>query len=313
MFSYHIEQFGQYERHVLAQAATGTRFSFVPEIGGILLDVTFGDFCVTEHYETPEALTEMAWAKGILLYPYPNRMRDGRYVWEGKTYQFPLNNAVTGNSIHGVGKRAPMQLKSYMVTETFASATLVFTHDGAYDYYPFAYDMEVTYMISSTGHFDVEMQFRNKSEATIPVGLGWHPYFKISENIADTSIQTPVLTKVEVDERLLPNGIKMPFEDFVTLQKINETDVDNCFLIQKSDEKEAIITLQSDSGTLKYWQQIGEQKFNFVQIFTLPSRTCIALEPMTCNVDAFNNHEGLVSLAPNETLGGEFGFSWTKA
>ena len=41
--------------------------------------------------------------------------------------------------------------------------------------------------------------------------------------------------------------------------------------------------------------------FPFFQVFTPPHRESIALEPMTCNVDAFNNGQGLVSLAADKS------------
>ena len=38
----------------------------------------------------------------------------------------------------------------------------------------------------------------------------------------------------------------------------------------------------------------------FFQVFTPPHGESIALEPMSCNVDAFNNGEGLVALEPGK-------------
>ena len=52
------------------------------------------------------------------------------------------------------------------------------------------------------------------------------------------------------------------------------------------------------------------KKWNFLQVFTPPHRQSIALEPMTCNIDAFNNQDGLKMLAPKETLSGVFGVTW---
>jgi galactose mutarotase-like enzyme len=43
------------------------------------------------------------------------------------------------------------------------------------------------------------------------------------------------------------------------------------------------------------------EQFLFFEVFTLPARSSIALEPMTCNVDAFHNREGLVELAAGES------------
>ena len=77
-----------------------------------------------------------------------------------------------------------------------------------------------------------------------------------------------------------------------------------------NQEKNAEVILQSDKGKLTYWQETGEGKYNFIQIFTPPHRTCIALEPMTSNIDTFNNGDGLVLLKENEQLSGNFGFGF---
>ena len=54
-----------------------------------------------------------------------------------------------------------------------------------------------------------------------------------------------------------------------------------------------------------YWQEAD--KFPYVQLFTPPSRKSLAIEPMTCNIDAFNNKEGLWYLEIGEKRTMEFG------
>ena len=51
-------------------------------------------------------------------------------------------------------------------------------------------------------------------------------------------------------------------------------------------------------------QQAAEQalrkQFPYFQVFTPPHRESVALEPMSCNVDAFNNRQGLIALEPDK-------------
>ena len=77
--------------------------------------------------------------------------------------------------------------------------------------------------------------------------------------------------------------------------------LDNCFAVPTTS-LEVSAHLSGPRGTIRYWQETGKDKFNFLQVFTPPYGTSVALEPMTCNVDAFNNGEGLVTLAPGATL-----------
>src|SRR5262249_22785066 len=40
-----------------------------------------------------------------ILFPFPNRIRAGRFHWDGKDYQLPLNDHVQQNAIHGFACR----------------------------------------------------------------------------------------------------------------------------------------------------------------------------------------------------------------
>src|SRR6266436_4622520 len=42
-----------------------------------------------------------------ILFPFPNRIRDGRFTWAGHTYQLPLNDPAQKNAIHGFACRVP--------------------------------------------------------------------------------------------------------------------------------------------------------------------------------------------------------------
>src|SRR5262249_916220 len=40
-----------------------------------------------------------------ILFPFPNRIRDGRFSWAGKEYRLPLNDPSGKNAIHGFACR----------------------------------------------------------------------------------------------------------------------------------------------------------------------------------------------------------------
>jgi len=47
---------------------------------------------------------------------------------------------------------------------------------------------------------------------------------------------------------------------------------------------------------------MGYREYNYLQVFIPPDRMSIAIEPMTCNANAFNNKDGLITLSPGEVL-----------
>ena len=325
MYKHTIEPFGKFEKHTI-ENEQGDSFSIVPAFGANLLDLKFNNISVLDGYHTPEELIKNSWSKNIILFPFPNRLRDGRYTHEGVTYQFDINNADTQNAIHGFSKDVPMTVEKVKTDSSEGSITCEYQHDGTHKAYPFQFNFKITFSLKSNNEtelslraergrrgseLEINMQFTNLENKPIPVGLGWHPYFRISEQSDDTSLQMPDCQLIMIDERMLPTGEKRAFKDFETLKKIGTTFLDNGFYIN-NQTKNAEVILQSELGTLTYWQETGEGKWNYVQVFTPPHRQSIAVEPMTCNMDAFNNKDGLVLLTPQATLKGKFGVIFSK-
>ncbi len=309
MYKHTIEPFGKFEKHTI-ENEQGDSFSIVPAFGANLLDLKFNHISVLDGYRRPEELIKNSWSKNIILFPFPNRLRDGRYTHEGVTYQFDINNADTQNAIHGFSKDVPMTVEKVKTDVHQGSITCEYQHNGSHKAYPFKFMFKIAFILRGSA-LEIEMQFTNHENKPIPAGLGWHPYFRISEKLDDTSLQMPDCQLIMIDERMLPTGEKRTFKDFENLKKIGTTFLDNGFYIINQDENAEVI-LQSELGTLIYWQETGEGKWNYVQVFTPPHRQSIAIEPMTCNMDAFNNKEGLVLLTPQATLKGKFGVIFSK-
>ncbi len=57
----------------------------------------------------------------------------------------------------------------------------------------------------------------------------------------------------------------------------------------------------------KIWQEVGDGKYSFLQVYTPPTRDSIAFEPMTCAPDALNNKQGLIKLAPEKSVSIKWG------
>src|SRR6185436_18543598 len=108
MYRKRVEPFGPFKKITFFNDLNGNRFSCVPQYGACLVELVFGGISILDGYETPEGLIENHWSKSAFLFPFPNRLKDGKYSFEGKDYQFPINNASTGNAIHGYGKSRPM-------------------------------------------------------------------------------------------------------------------------------------------------------------------------------------------------------------
>ena len=295
MFHQSISAFGQYPRHTLRSGDGRHSLSLVPGHGACLLELRLHGVSLLDAYQSPASMESNDWGKNIVLFPFPNRLKAGRYSWLGREYQFPINDKGTGNALHGFGWNMPMAVERLELSEHEGSITCIHHHDGALAWYPFPFSFSITFSLSGNGDFSMTMRFQNTGSDILPAGVGWHPYFRLGTSLSEVYLQLPGCRMVGIDEHMIPNGDLLPDARFSNLKPIGDTVLDNCFLL---DSGQDTAILEGPAGRLTYRQENGQGKFPFLQVFTPPHRNAIALEPMSCNIDAYNNGMGLWTLAP---------------
>jgi len=115
-------------------------------------------------------------------------------------------------------------------------------------------------------------------------------------------LQLPACEKVAIQERMIPTGERTAFPDFQRKKRLGEDELDTCFQVAKA---EGSYKLQLEHAGQRLKVQASARQFPYFQVFTPPHRSSVALEPMTCNVDAFNNGQGLVTLQPDQEWKGK--------
>lgn len=295
MYQLAIDKFGAFSRYTLEHAATGNKFEIVPEKGANLLQLAFQGKPVLDGYSTPEELDLAKWGKSAVLFPFPNRLDRGVYEWQGKSYQFPLNNAATENAIHGFVRTEAFYVVKIELAQTYATLECRFDYDGSREYYPFPFSLHLQFRIQDNQQFTVQASCTNHHTGPIPVGFGWHPYFKLDEKADQHSLRLPNCSLVHITDRMIPTGARELYTAFARKKQLADAFLDNCFFAEKDGNYK--MELSGSLGTLQV--SASAAQFPFFQVFTPPHRESIALEPMSCNVDAFNNGDGLYILHPN--------------
>jgi aldose 1-epimerase len=290
--------FGEDTLYSILDEVSGNGFKIVPAKGGNILEITLLGQQILDGYQNPEALKEAKWGKSALLFPFPNRLNKGRYDWQGREYAFPINNASTENAIHGFIRNESFTSVQVVVSETKATLSCHFSYLGGYAYYPFPFDFELLCSISQDGIFEFRIKCTNQHIHPIPVGFGWHPYFKLAPTADAHQLQLPACELVEINDRMIPTGERTAFTKFLSPEMVADTTLDNCFALAAGAE--CVMAISAGETCI----EISAEAIScpFFQVFTPPHRESVALEPMTCNVDAFNNADGLVILHPNETF-----------
>jgi len=247
--------------------------------------------------------------KGAKLLPFPNRIEDGKYSFEGKSYNLDLNYPEENNACHGFIYDKEFSVSNIMEDKDNFSITFLYHYSGALPGYPFPFMAYITYTLSSSDGFKCRTRVENLGQTSMPAGDGWHPFFTFNTPVDELLLRFPAEKKIEVDERLLPTGTKKAFSAFNVLKKIERVEFDTCFALHPDSSGIQTSELYSADKdvTLQLCQEIGPDKYNYLQIYTPPNRKSIAIEPMTCNINAFNNLEGLIILEPGEIFSAEYG------
>ncbi|WP_045827398.1 aldose 1-epimerase [Teredinibacter turnerae] len=290
-------------------AAGASRLELVPEFGGLIngLQLTLAGRTVDLVAGLPDraAMASNNYYRGVALYPSLNRMDGGAYEHNGERYQFVVNETERNNNLHGFLYTLAAAAESLQNEGDSGSVSLRYPVDGSYPGYPFAADVVMHYTLEENA-LVMEFEVTNRHAAPVPVGLGWHPYFCIGgTSVSDMLLQLPAVEAAQVNDRMLPTGEMVRFDAYDEPAAIAERQFDHCFrLLDVKSSRRVSTRLWSpaDRLGLEVWQDAGELGYNFIQVCIPPDRQSIAIEPMTCGINAFNTGDGLLTLTPGQTL-----------
>ena len=231
------------------------------------------------------------------LFPFPNRLSNGTYSIDGSTYAFPLNDFGRPNALHGFIHDKEFRVVSASDTEI----VVCYEYRGDLAYFPFAFYFCATYTLRQSA-LDIDVEIVNRSDGDMPFGLGWHPYFNISDSLVNTSLKLPEVTRFELDENFIPNGVSAEYLTFSEYQNLDGISLDDSFRITGSENSSFI--RMSNGATIEIWQ---DPQSRFLQVYTPGDQKSVAVEPMTCGVNAWNLDNNMPVLAKGERFEGSFG------
>ena len=110
-----------------------------------------------------------------LLFP-PNRIKGGRFTYDGREYALPVNEEATGCFLHGTLHETPFAVAE--VTENTVTCRYEATEECPYLTYPHAFTLTVRYDLTDAG-LTQTVSITNNSALTMPVGLAFHTTFQM--------------------------------------------------------------------------------------------------------------------------------------
>lgn len=281
----------------------------VVEGGGGLRTYRLDGVDVLDGYGPTELCTG---GRGQVLLPWPNRIRGGRYTWDGREHQLPVDETDLGNAIHGLTRWRSWQLRESGQARVELGVRLL-PRPG----YPFSLDVTAAYALDRAG-VTVTTTVDNVGAAAAPYGYGAHPYLTVGTPYVDAAVlRVPAVTYLPTDEAHVPTGraaVAGTAYDFRAGRRIGDAVLDVAFTdLERDAGGHAEVTVSApDSGrSVTLWMD-GHHRY--VQVFTGDTlvaddrrRRGIAVEPMTCPANAFATGTDVLRLEPGDTITSRWG------
>ncbi len=211
-----------------------------------------------------------------VLFPFGNRIRNAEYRYNNKEYFLPKNDGE--NSIHGLVRDIVFDSNS---GDNFVEFSNYFKSGS----YPGEAEIKVKYEV--VGNVFVISFYVKSMTETIPVEVGFHPYFNVNGSYSISYNGT--MKKFNYTDVYFPDGSTSDVD--YNKKGLNNLSLDNTFYLDSpvilKDKTHSVRIIRNNMPYLVMYngQYAGDDS--------------IALEPMTGIPDVYHNLTGLISLDKN--------------
>ena len=276
----------------------GNQEAVIAEVGASLRVYRVGGVDVVRPYDEAELTPAFS---GMVLAPWPNRLGNGLYKYEGVVHQVAVSEPGRMTALHGLvthvrwATAGPSDDESSIELEH----TIVPT-DG----YPWPLRLVVGYALTAEG-LRVTLTATNAGDTTAPYGAGAHPWLSTGGADVDAcTLRIDAERHVTVDNRLLPTGTE-PVTNGWDLRgptTLAGHVYDDAWtgLVRDGDGLSWALLGRPDGSTVAMWTDGAARAWQVCtgdEVETI-GRTAVAVEPMTCAADAFRTGDDLVHLEP---------------
>jgi aldose 1-epimerase len=307
------ETLGGIEFAVLRDAETAAQVRVAPALGNTCIGFRLGDWHVLDEPPNETELRERAASYGIpILFPWPNRVRNACFKWEGREYRVQRSLGMP-HANHGLVRQLQWQTTRLEASHDLA---LVESEIRGTDLpelaeqYPSEFQLTVCYRLLDHG-LDIVAEVVNVGEEQLPFGFGLHPYFVVplgsSSDRASCELRVPASEAWQLAEHL-PTGDRRPVAGRLDLRRgraLGEETYDDV-LTSLQQPFEAVLR---DPTAGREIIVAADASFRECVVFAPAGRPIVSIEPYTCATDALNLQStgidaGLRVLRPGESWRG---------
>ncbi len=305
----------------IAHAASNTKATIAPGLGFNLIQ--FSTDLDGETVETIEGDLDVIKDGGFsqrgtpILCPFPNRIREGKFEWEGKSYHMTPDKVGynADNAIHGFCLDRAWRIVEQ--DECFVTGEFQLSVDAAdrLELWPSDFTIRMRYEVTD-GQLSATATVTNVGESSMPFGLGFHAYFQVpygsSSKASNCTIQVPVTKQWDLDN-CMPTGRQSDLQPEHTLEEgiyFGTAKFDDLFSGVKTTGDSIDTVIIDEQAGIQLTHRF-DSTFPYVVLYTPPERNSFCIEPYTCITDAVNLHKtledtGLITLQSGEAFTGRF-------
>lgn len=247
--------------------------------------------------EFDEQVTQKGF-RGVKLSPFVCRINKGKYSFGKKEYvikKFYHNE----NALHGELFDKAFTITGENINEEYASVIMIYSYQQQDPGYPFFYDCQVEWKLSSNGWLTAITTCTNKDKGLIPLQDGWHPYFDLGVSVDELHLEFQSKEMVVFNDQLIPTGEMKEYDKFNSIKKLGNTIFDNCFTLNLDTCQPMCVLKNKESGIQV--SIIPSESYPYIQFYTPDDRMSIAIENISGAPDAFNNNMGFQTLEPGQS------------
>ena len=250
---------------------------------------------------------------GMVLAPWPNRVRDGVWQLDGEPQQLDITEPSLGNASHGLLRNTGYRLVAQSRSSVTLGALIAPQHG-----WPFLLDTSVHYELEPDG-LSVTHVVQNLSPRRAPWAVGAHPYFRVGEvPVEQLTVTLTGAVRLELDDRAIPvaeHPVDAPGgdDDLRAGRPAAGLTLDTGYgqLANRDGRADVAWLTAPDGSSTTLW---ADAAFGWVQAYSpaafprpVGPGFAIALEPMTAPPNALNSGVDLIWLEPGARWSGSWG------
>lgn len=208
-----------------------------------------------------------------VLFPSPGKLDDDQFRSHGREGAMKQ---------HGFARTLPWIVAS---EPTPSTATLALeSSEATLSQYPWRFRAELEFALHAT-RLRITTHIHNTDDAPMPFGLGFHPYFLVTDKAQ---------ARIDTNASLAFNNVTKKTNLFSGFD-LTEPEVDLHLLDHRSP---STVLRLADGSTIDLR---ASPEFALRVVWTLAGKDFVCLEPWTSPANALNNGDRLLTLAPGQT------------